>query len=233
MIAFTHTKRRLGCRSMRRVVLLFVILSLATFGCGRDSGLDGTGGDGTGGIAGNGGGSGNGGSGGAGGSNPFDTHVLDLRGFERFRIDQREALTPGGCPIPYLVDPAEIERVVQDQYLLTFSAAFTSQEEYQLCLEQAEDPDDCDLAPPVPREALTLNTSDLSELMSLFSSVSVSFAPNPCDGFSVDPCNIIHLEWDELQTSDRLCENDQPWIQTELAFDVLRAISELALAENQ
>ena len=84
--------------------------------------------------------------------------MFSTSGFERFRIDQREALTPGGCPIPYLVDPAEIERVGQDQYLLTFSAAFTSQEEYQLCLEQAEDPDDCDLAPPVPREALTLNT---------------------------------------------------------------------------
>ena len=51
---------------------------------------------------------------------------------------------------------------------------------------------------------------------------------DPCDDISVDQCNIIWLEWDDLAASDLYCEN-QPWIAFRFAWDVLQAVSRLAL----
>jgi len=174
--------------------------------------------------------SGNGGAGGSigtGGLGGFDTRVLDLRGFERFRIDQTPAITELGCPTPYRVDPAEIEKVGDDEYLLTWSSAFSSEEELLECLQQAADPDECHFAPPVPGAPRILNTAQLSELMALFSDVSVNFAPNPCEGISVDDCRILRLTWDDLETSDLFCENPGPWVDSRFANDVLEAVSQL------
>jgi hypothetical protein len=69
--------------------------------------------------------------------------------------------------------------------------------------------------------------TDLAELMNLFSSVSVSFTPNPCVGSSDDPCNINQLEWDGVIATDRYCQQTQPWVRTEFAEQVLRAATKL------
>lgn len=156
----------------------------------------------------------------------FDTRELDLRGFERFRIDQTPWITASGCPTPYLVDPAVIERTAEGEYELTFSIAFASEEEFELCLRDAVDPDECDFAEPVPGPSRELDQSDLAELMDLFSAVSVSFAPNPCGGD--DPCNVNELEWDDLTTTDLYCEQTQPWVGRAFASEVLRVVTELA-----
>lgn len=161
------------------------------------------------------------------GSAGFDTRELDLRGFERFRIDQTPSLTPEGCPTPYLVNPAELRRVAEGEYELTYSIAFESETQYQICLQEKIDPDDCDYAEPIPVTPRRLSESDLDELLGLFSSVSVNFAPNACENFSDDPCNINELQWDELSTTDQYCEQSTPWISTELADEVLRAVTEL------
>jgi len=157
----------------------------------------------------------------------FDTRELDLRGFERFRIDQTPSLSPEGCPTPYLVNPAEIRRVAEGEYELTFSIAFESETQYQICLSEKIDPDDCDYAEPVPGTPRRLSESDLDELMALFSSVSVNFAPNACQNFSDDPCNINELQWDDLTTTDRYCEQTKPWIGAGFADEVLRAVTAL------
>lgn len=163
----------------------------------------------------------------AGCDDGFDTRDLDLRSFQRFRIDQTPSLTPAGCPTPYLVDPAEIERVGDGEYRLTFSIAFASEEQFQECLDAAADPDECDHAEPLPGVPRTLSEADLSELMALFASVSVNFAPDPCNGIGDDPCNINQLEWDDLTSTDRSCTQTEPWISTEFANQVLQAVTDL------
>lgn len=172
-------------------------------------------------------------SAGCDGASGFDTRELDLRSFQRFRIDQTPSLTPEGCPTPYLVDPAEIERVGDGEYQLTFSMAFASEEQFWECLDAAADPNECDHAEPLPGVPRTLSEADLSELMALFASVSVNFAPDPCDGIGDDPCNINQLEWDDLTSTDRSCTQTEPWISTEFANQVLQAVTDLTRPEAQ
>lgn len=157
----------------------------------------------------------------------FDTRQLDLRGFETFRIDQTPFLTPEGCPTPYWVDPAEIVHVGEGEYELRYSVAFDSQEEFESCLQETVDWDDCDHAQPQPRATRRLHEADLAELLDLFASVSVSFAPNPCRGLSDDPCNVNELKWDELEATDRYCTQTEPWVDTSFASEVLRLVTEL------
>lgn len=166
-------------------------------------------------------------AGGCADGDAFDTRVLDLRDFQRFRVDQTPALSFLGCPVPYLVDPAEIERVGEGEYVLTFAAAFSSEEEFQQCLKDEADWDNCDYAEPLPGVPRRLKEKELAELMTLFSSVSVNFAPDPCNGVSADPCSINQLEWDDLTTSDQSCEQRQPWIQEEFARNILEAVTAL------
>lgn len=182
---------------MRRVTapLLFAI---AMIGCGADGSDD---------------------------SSDFDTRVLDLRGFERFRIDQTPFLG-GGCPLQEFVDPAAIERVDENEYLLTFSIAL-SDEERTRCEEEPTHDDECNSGTPVPREPRTLDSAQLGQLMEMFSAVPVSFVPNPCEGFSDDPCRIVRLTWDDLETSDHLCESAEPWIDRRFVRDVLETVTAL------
>lgn len=161
----------------------------------------------------------------------LDTRELDLRSFHRFRIDQTPSLTPGGCPTPYLVEPAEIERVADGEYRLTFSMAFASEEQFRECLAAAADPDECDHAEPLPGVPRTLSEADLSQLLALFASVSVNFAPDPCHGIGDDPCTINQLEWDDLAITDRSCEQTGPWTSVEFANQVLQAVTDLTRLE--
>lgn len=159
-------------------------------------------------------------------ANGFDVKELDLRDFQRFRIDQTAARRRG-CPVPYLVDPAEIERVGEGEYVLTFATAFASEEAYDACLNEAVDLDACDYAEPALGVPRPLQEADLAQLMSLFSSVSVNFAPNACEGIGDDPCEFIQIDWDDLTTSDQYCKQRQPWIDTAFARNVLQAVTEL------
>ena len=126
-----------------RFLMAFVLSSVLMFGCGEDGNAGEAGAGGSGGAGGEGGADG---LGGGGGSDPSDTRELDLRDFQRFRVVQMEALAPGGCPVPYQVNPAEIERIGDGEYKLTFSAAFSSEEEFLRCREEAADLDECDHA---------------------------------------------------------------------------------------
>ncbi|MEM9728666.1 MAG: hypothetical protein AAF997_08785 [Myxococcota bacterium] len=110
---------------------------------------------------------------------------------------------------------------------MTFSAAFRSEEEYVMCLETVQSEGRCDFAPPVAGDTVQLERSELDQLMTLFSSVAVRFSPDPCIGFSVDPCRVIRITWDDLETSDLFCMNPDPRIQGTLALDVLEAVSSL------
>lgn len=107
----------------------------------------------------------------------------------------------------------------------------SSRPKVQECLDAAIDPDECFHAEPVPGVPRTLSEADLSELMALFASVSVNFAPDPCDGIGDGPCNINQLEWDDLTSTDRSCTQNGPWISTEFANQVLEVVTDLTQQE--
>lgn len=165
---------------------------------------------------------------GAGGSGPFATQQLDLRDFQGFAVARTTAL--GDCPDPLLVDSAELVRIGDDAYELDYTIAFSSEEEFAACVEQAANLDDCLSAVPTARPSRTVATVDLAELMDIFASVEVNFLPDPCISRSVDQCSQIRLRWDELETSDLQCKNTLPWVTQELGAVVLSVITELAVS---